>query len=62
MPRNTDVQRVLLHHKLVLNGYLCEFTGQTMETMTKDTDRDNFMSAQEACDYGIIDKVIPVSD
>ena len=37
-------------------------TGQTQDQIILDLDRDNFMSAQEACDYGIIDKVIPVSD
>lgn len=36
----------ILHHKLTLNGYLSQFTGQTMEQMTKDTDRDFFMSPQ----------------
>lgn len=36
----------ILHHKLTLNGYLSQFTGQTIEQMTKDTDRDFFMSPQ----------------
>lgn len=36
----------ILHHKLTLNGYLAEFTGQPMEQITVDTDRDFFMSAQ----------------
>ena len=48
----------ILHHKLTLNGYLSEFTGQTMEQMTKDTDRDFFMSATESVEYGLIDAVI----
>ena len=48
----------ILHHKLTLNGYLAEFTGQTIEQMTKDTDRDFFMSAQESVEYGLIDAVI----
>lgn len=48
----------ILHHKLTLNGYLAEFTGQTMEQITMDTDRDFFMSAQEAVEYGLIDAVI----
>ena len=42
----------ILHHKLTLNGYLAEFTGQGMETITADTDRDFFMSAQEAVSGG----------
>jgi ATP-dependent Clp protease protease subunit len=36
-------------------------TGQTQETIIKDLDRDNFMSAQEALDYGLVDKIIDVA-
>lgn len=48
----------ILHHKLTLNGYLAEFTGQGMEQITADTDRDFFMSAKEAVEYGVIDGII----
>lgn len=41
-----------------LNQILSERTGQPLETIEKDTERDNFMSAEEACKYGLIDKVI----
>ncbi|WP_281890751.1 ATP-dependent Clp endopeptidase proteolytic subunit ClpP [Paenibacillus sp. YYML68] len=41
-----------------LNTILAERTGQSFETIEKDTDRDNFMSAEEAMKYGLIDKVI----
>ncbi len=41
-----------------LNKMLSEATGQPLETIEKDTDRDNFMSAEEAMNYGLIDKVI----
>ncbi|MBO4725859.1 MAG: ATP-dependent Clp endopeptidase proteolytic subunit ClpP [Firmicutes bacterium] len=41
-----------------LNKMLSEATGQPLETIEKDTDRDNFMSAEEALNYGLIDKVI----
>ena len=41
-----------------LNKILAERTGQTLEQITKDTDRDNFLDADEACAYGLIDKVI----
>ena len=41
-----------------LNTILAERTGQSVEKVTADTDRDNFLSAQEACEYGLIDKVI----
>lgn len=41
-----------------LNCILAENTGKTVEEITRDTERDNYMSAQEALQYGIIDKVI----
>ena len=41
-----------------LNEILSERTGQPMDVIAKDTDRDNFMSAEEAMEYGIVDKVI----
>ena len=37
-------------------------TGQTTEQIIKDLDRDNFMSAQEALEYGLIDQVIELSE
>ena len=41
-----------------LNKLLSEQTGKPLETIEKDTERDNFMSADEACAYGLVDKVI----
>lgn len=41
-----------------LNGIMAERSGQPIERINQDTDRDYFMSAQEAVDYGLIDKVI----
>lgn len=41
-----------------LNSILAERTGKTLEQIEKDTERDNFMSADEAVEYGLIDKVI----
>ena len=41
-----------------LNTILAEKTGQTLETIERDTERDNFMSAEEAMAYGLIDKVL----
>lgn len=41
-----------------LNRILSENTGQPLEQIEKDTDRDNFMSAEEAASYGLIDKVV----
>lgn len=41
-----------------LNKILADHTGQDLENIGKDTDRDNFMSAQESMEYGLIDQVI----
>ena len=41
-----------------LNSILKEHTGQSLKNIQKDTDRDNFMSANESAEYGLIDKVI----
>ena len=41
-----------------MNRLLAEMTGQSIETIEKDTDRDNFMSADAAKEYGLIDQVI----
>jgi ATP-dependent Clp protease, protease subunit len=48
----------MLKTKHKLNELLVKHTGQTLEKITKDTDRDNFMGAQQALEYGIIDKVL----
>lgn len=48
----------LLKLKDKLNRLLAEHTGQPLEKIERDTDRDNFMSAQDAATYGLIDKVI----
>ncbi len=57
----TDIQ---IHAKRIiqmrdsLNKILAERTGQPLERIEKDTDRDNFMTAQEAKEYGLVDEVI----
>jgi ATP-dependent Clp protease, protease subunit len=50
--------REILYLRERLNGILAEKTGKTLEQIGKDTDRDNFMSADEAAEYGLIDKVL----
>ena len=50
--------REILYLRERLNGILVEKTGQTIEQIAKDTDRDNFMSADAAAEYGLIDKVL----
>ena len=47
----------ILKTKKKLNGILAEKSGQDIQTIEKDTDRDNFMSANEALKYGLIDKI-----
>ncbi|MBS6861269.1 MAG: ATP-dependent Clp endopeptidase proteolytic subunit ClpP [Clostridiales bacterium] len=44
--------------KKLLNEILAERTGQPLETIMQDTERDNFMTAQEALEYGLIDRII----
>ena len=48
----------ILRVKEKLNTILSERTGQPLEVVQRDTERDNFMTAQEALEYGLIDKVI----
>ncbi|MET3121814.1 ATP-dependent Clp protease protease subunit [Oxalobacteraceae bacterium GrIS 2.11] len=50
--------REILYLRERLNHMLAEHTGKTTEQIGKDTDRDNFMSAQDAVEYGLIDKVM----
>ena len=50
--------REILRLKDVLNGILAEAAGKTSEAVVQDTDRDHFMSAEEAKAWGIVDKVL----
>ena len=57
----TDIEieaKEILRMKKELNTLLAKHTGQTLEKIYADTERDNYMSAQEAVEYGLIDKVI----
>jgi ATP-dependent Clp protease, protease subunit len=57
----TDIEiqaREILRLKERLNMILNKHTGQSLDRIQKDTDRDNFMSAEEAKEYGLIDQVI----
>ena len=57
----TDIQirtENLLRTKDKLNRMLAENTGKSLEQIQKDVERDNFMTAQEAMEYGLIDKVV----
>jgi ATP-dependent Clp protease, protease subunit len=52
----------ILHHKRTLNRLLAHHTGQPIERIEEDTERDFFMSADVAKEYGLIDRVITRSD
>ena len=57
----TDIKIVadqIIKTKERLNRILAENTGRSIEEIAKDTDRDNYLTAQEACEYGLVDKVI----
>ncbi len=57
----TDMEihtKYMLDTKARLNQILAENTGKPLETIKNDTERDNFMTAQQALEYGLIDKVI----
>jgi len=62
--QSTDIQihaREIQRLKDTLNEILAEQTGKTVKRVEKDTERDNFMSSQEAMEYGLIDKVLTKS-
>jgi len=57
----SDIQihaQEIMQIKNKLNAALAEHTGQDIKTIEQDTDRDNFMSAEQACEYGLVDKVL----
>ena len=57
----TDIEieaKEILRMKKELNTLLAEHTGQSVEKIYEDTERDNYMSAQQAVEYGLIDKVL----
>ena len=59
--QSTDIQiqaQEIQRLKDSLNELLANHTGQEIKKVEADTERDNFMSAQEACEYGLVDKVI----
>jgi ATP-dependent Clp protease protease subunit len=54
--------REILYQRHRLNTLYAERTGQTLERIEKDSDRDNFMSASQAAEYGLIDRVLAKRD
>jgi len=61
----TDIEihaKEILRMKKELNSILAKNTGQSVRKITADTERDNFMSAKESVEYGLIDKVLEKND
>lgn len=59
--QQTDIQIVADETKWIrqrINELLSDYTGQPIEKVNADTERDNYLRAQEACDYGLVDRVI----
>lgn len=59
--QQTDIQIVADETKWIrqhLNELLADYTGQPIEKVNVDTERDNYLRAQQACDYGLVDRVI----
>lgn len=54
--------REILYQRHRLNSLLAERTGQPLSRIEKDSDRDNFMSAGQAAEYGLIDRVLEVRE
>lgn len=60
----TDIEiqaKEIMRLKAILNSILAKNTSQTLKKIEKDTERDFFMSSHEACEYGLIDKVLEKS-
>lgn len=61
----TDIDihaREILHTRDVINDLYVQHTGQPLERIKRDTDRDFFMSAEEAIEYGLIDEILELAD
>jgi len=60
----TDIDihaKELLHTRDVINSIIQHHTGQSLERIKRDTDRDFFLSAEEAVEYGIVDELLPLA-
>lgn len=61
----TDIDihaREMLHTRDVLNDIIMRHTGQPLERIQRDTERDFFLGPEQACEYGIIDEVLPLAE
>ncbi|HEY6074720.1 MAG TPA: ATP-dependent Clp protease proteolytic subunit [Anaerolineales bacterium] len=61
----TDIEiaaRQILRQKAILNGILSKHTGQSLEVIERDTDRDIYMDARQAVDYGLVDQILGIPE
>lgn len=61
----TDIEiaaKQILRQKAILNGILSKHTGQSLEVIERDTDRDIYMDARQAVDYGLVDHILDVPE
>lgn len=61
----TDIEiqaRQILHLKELLNGIMSQHTGQPLEVIERDTDRDFYMTAEQAVSYGLVDQVLQLPE
>ena len=59
--QQTEIQIVadfMLKTRKQLNQILADNTGQSLETIQRDTERDNYMTAQQALEYGLVDRIV----
>ena len=52
----------ILHQRALLNGILAKHTGQPLEVIERDTDRDFYLDAKGAVDYGLVDQVLEMPE
>ena len=61
----TDIEiaaKQILRQKAILNGILSKHTGQSLEVIERDTDRDIYMDARQAVDYGLVDQILGIPE
>src|SRR5574338_1625997 len=61
----TDIEiqaKQILRQKAILNGILSKHTGQSLEVIERDTDRDIYLDAKQAVDYGLVDQILDVPE
>ena len=52
----------MLHTRDIINRFIVRHTGQPLERIQRDTERDFFLSPEQATEYGIIDEVLPLAE